>query len=116
MGHGDLFRTIHRLVKLEMLKFKIEGVIHKELNVGIVDLGQFPHEGSSNETVLEPKAYFLTVAEDEVIEVVEDELQRLGVVLVDLNQLANAAGVEGFVFDAPEVSEDFLYLLLHLFQ
>ena len=99
-----------------MLKFKIKWVIHKEFYVGIVDLGQFPHEGGSNETMFEPKSNFLAVAEDEVVEIVEDELQRFGVVLVDLHQLADAAGVERLVFDATEVSKDFLYLLLHLFQ
>ena len=116
MGHGDLFGTIHRLVELEMLKFKIEWVLHKEFDVVVVDLRQFPHEGSGNKSVFKPQPYFLAVAEDEVIEVVEDEFQRLGVVLVDLNQLADAAGVEGFIFDASEVPEDLLYFLLHQFQ
>lgn len=63
--------------------------------------------------MLQPKTNLLAAGKDELVKVVEDELERLRVGLVDLDDLRDAARVEGFVLDVPEVAEDLLDLVLH---
>ena len=62
--------------------------------------------------MLHPKFNFFCRSEDQLVEVVEDEFEGLGVALVDFDDLADAAGVEGLVFDAAEVAENLLNLFL----
>lgn len=49
-----------------------------------------------------------------MVEIEEYELERLWVGLVDLDDLRDAARVEGLVLYVAEVTEDFLDLVLHV--
>ena len=48
-----------------------------------------------------------------MIEVVEYELQGLWIGLIYLNDLRDAACVEGLILDIAEIAEYLLYLVLH---
>ena len=63
--------------------------------------------------MFETETHFLASGEDELVEVVEDELEGLWVALVELDDLANAAGVERLVLYVTEVTENLLDFLLH---
>lgn len=64
--------------------------------------------------MLESQPHFLAIGEDELVEIEEYKLERLGVGLVDLDDLRDAARVEGLVLYVAEVTEDFLDLVLHV--
>ncbi len=63
--------------------------------------------------MLQPQPHFFAVEKDELVQVVQYEFERLRIAFVNFNDLAYAAGIEGFVFDASEVAEDLLNFLLH---
>lgn len=63
--------------------------------------------------MFESKANLFAIGEDELIEVVEYELQGLWIGLIYLNDLRDAACVEGLILDIAEIAEYLLYLVLH---
>jgi hypothetical protein len=100
-------------IQLETFQFEIELVRHELAHSLGVDPVEFGDEAGRDQAVLESQPDFLSGGEDQLVQVVEYKFERLWVVLVDLNDLTYAAGVEGLVLDVTEVTEDLLYLLLH---
>lgn len=78
-----------------------------------VYLIKFGDETSSDETMFKSESYFLATGEDELIKIVEYEFERLGIRLIDFNDLRNTASIEGLIFDVAEVAEYLLYFALH---
>ena len=99
---------------MKILEFEVQAILHKLLYSLHVYLVEFGDNTGADEAVLQSKSGFLAIGEDELVEVIEDELERFGVGLIDLDHLRDAAGVEGFVFDATEVTKYFLDFVLHL--
>jgi hypothetical protein len=64
--------------------------------------------------MLKPKSYFFAIGKNEVIQIVEYELQRLRIALINFDDLADTASIEGFVFDVTEVAKNLLNFLLHV--
>jgi len=72
-------------VKLKILKLEIPLVIDEVFNSFRVYFMQFAYQACCYKSMLESKSWFFGARKDEMIEVVEDELERLRVGLVDLN-------------------------------
>ncbi len=101
-------------VELKILELKIEVVLNKllySLHVDFIELGD---DARADESVLEPQPALLAVLEHQTVEIEQNELQRLRVAFVYLDDLGDAACVEWLVFDVAEKSEDFSYFVLHL--
>lgn len=101
-------------VKLEILQFKVEFVAQEVLNSLSIYFVEFRDDTGGNESMFQSKPDFFAIREDELVEVVEYELQGFRIGLVELDYLADAAGIEGFVFDIAEVAKYLLNFLLHL--
>ena len=96
-----------------MLQLEVELILHEvshAVGVYLIELGD---EGRGDEAMLQSQPDLFATAEYELVEVVENEFQSLGVPIVDLYDLADAASVEGLVLDAAEIAENLLYFLLH---
>jgi hypothetical protein len=63
--------------------------------------------------MLQSQPDLFATAEYELVEVVENEFESLGVPIVDLYNLADAASVERLVLDVAKIAENLLYFLLH---
>lgn len=103
------------VIKLKALKFKVQLIFHKLFDALNIDLVQFRDETRADEPVLEAQSDLLAIREDELVQVVKNELQGLGVGLVDFDDLRDAARIEWLVLYVAEVTKNFLDFILHQF-
>ena len=64
--------------------------------------------------MFKPESYLFAIGEDELIQIIEYELQRLGIALINFDDLTYATRIEGLVFDVTEVAKNLLNFLLHV--
>ena len=88
-------------------------ILYKVLNSLGINSIEFGDDAGSDEPMFESEPHFLAIVEDELIQIIEYKLEWLWVALINLDNLAYAASIEGFVFDVTEVAKNFLYFLLH---
>ena len=100
-------------IKLEIFKFKIELVLEKFFDTLWVDLVEFGNQTCGDESVFESKSRLFAMSKNQLVQVVENKLEGLGVFLEDLYDLTDAGSVEWFVFDIAEVTKNLLDFLLH---
>jgi hypothetical protein len=113
VGIGLLFRSVGLAVELKAFEFEVELVFEEVFDALYVYFVEFGDEAGGDEAVFESEAYVLGGGEDELVEVVEDEFEGFGVGFVDLDDLRDAAGVEGLVLYVTEVAEYLLDFVLH---
>lgn len=106
--------SLRAVIELKVLKFKVKFILNELLDALHVGLVKFRYQTGADESMFESEPDFLAIGEDELVEVVEYKLEGLWVGLVDLDDLRDAAGVEGLVLDVAEVTKDFLDLVLHM--
>ncbi len=100
---------------MKALKFKVQLIFHKLFDALNIDLVQFRDEAGADESVLEAQSDLLAIREDELVQVVKNELQGLGVSFVDFDDLRDAARIEWLVLYVTEVTKNFLDFILHQF-
>lgn len=113
LGRGLLFFWLGEGVELKVLHFEVEFVEHELLDALGVDFIEFGDQTSCDQSVLQSQPHLFAVGEDQLVQVIEDELQRLRIRLVYFHDLADAAGVERLVLYVTEVTKNLLDLLLH---
>ena len=101
-------------LKLKILKINTLSILNNIFDLCYVDVVEFRNYTSTNLPMFHPQLNFLCGGKNQLIEIVDDELQRLRTTLINLNDLRDDGSIEGFILHLLEKREQLFYFFLHL--